>query len=364
MYVYASVGRRCAERSKMPGFSLTGGARVDCRWLVQATTLIVVGIAALLHPPLAVASGGWSKPVAVDRPANGTLTSVSCPSASFCVAVDNGANNSDGHAMIFSGSAWSSPTKIDSDQYGPVSVSCPSRSFCATVDGSNGNNGGGSALTFDGSVWSAPTGVSNDSLNAVSCASSSFCVAVSEDSYTFNGTSWSAATTIGNGESFDGVSCPSSSSSCAAVGHNGSGAVFDGSSWSTTASIDPDCSAAGVVLIFVVLCRGRRRWQRGHVQRQYLERAGEHLSGSGALFGVLRVCVVLRGCRWPGGCADVQRRTPGAHRSTSTPTATAYRAVMCVLVILRRGRRRRKRFHLHRGAAHHRGARCLQALAE
>ena len=113
------------------------------------------------------------------------------------------------------------------------SVSCPSSGFCAAIDDA------GNGQTFSDSSWTAPAQVSGSSLDSVSCASSSFCVAVNGDSYTFNGTSWSAATTIGNGESFEGVSCPSSSF-CAAVGHNGSGAVFDGSSWSTTASIDPN----------------------------------------------------------------------------------------------------------------------------
>ena len=198
------------------------------RGTVARVTRLVVGLLAalLVAPASTLASTGWSPPVNVGR-GNG-LNSVSC-SPSFCAAV--GAN---GYAVTFNGRSWGTATQIDSSYtFGLSSVSCRSAGFCAAIDDA------GNGQTFSGSSWTTPAQVSSSSLDSVSCASPSFCVAVNGDSYTFNGTSWSAATTIGNGESFDGVSCPSSSF-CAAVGHNGSGAVFDGSSWSTPASIDPN----------------------------------------------------------------------------------------------------------------------------
>ena len=45
------------------------------------------------------------------------LSSVSCPSASFCVAVDAG-----GNALTFNGSSWSAPAKIDARRISTSSV--------------------------------------------------------------------------------------------------------------------------------------------------------------------------------------------------------------------------------------------------
>ena len=54
------------------------------------------------------------------------LTSVSCTSSSFCVALDSG------NAIIYNGTDWSSPQWIDPD-FGLDSVSCVSVSFCVTT---------------------------------------------------------------------------------------------------------------------------------------------------------------------------------------------------------------------------------------
>ena len=167
---------------------MASGARwvahgVMSRFSIRGIAFVAVVAAALLIPSSALAANEWSAPTSIDPVANGTLTSVSCPTATFCVAVDNGNNNADGHALTFNDSTWSAPARMDPDGYGPVSVSCISTSFCATVDGSTISNGGGSALTFNGSSWSGPTGISNDSLTAVSCASSSFCQAVNGNAY-------------------------------------------------------------------------------------------------------------------------------------------------------------------------------------
>ncbi len=112
---------------------------------------------ALASPAVSVGSpSSWSAPVAIDGA--DTLTSVSCPSASFCVAVDDS-----GNALTFNGSSWSAPTSID--MHVLYSVSCTSASFCAAVDL------GGNALTFNGSSWSAPTNINGHYLVSVSCTS-------------------------------------------------------------------------------------------------------------------------------------------------------------------------------------------------
>ena len=70
---------------------------------------LVVGIVALLMlvgPSPALASNGWSAPAPVDPVFS--ARSVSCPSATFCAAVDYS-----GNAVIFNGSSWSAPTSIE-----------------------------------------------------------------------------------------------------------------------------------------------------------------------------------------------------------------------------------------------------------
>lgn len=111
----------------------------------------------------------WSGPTAIDSNLDLDLESVSCPSSSFCMAIDGG-----GHAVQFNGSGWSQPSSVDDG--GPVepdSVSCPTSAFCATVYGD------GVALTYNGSSWSQPHQIdtSGYSPGAVSCATSDFCLA-------------------------------------------------------------------------------------------------------------------------------------------------------------------------------------------
>jgi hypothetical protein len=141
--------------------------------------------AAVDYGPNVVTFNGtsWSKPSAIDP---GTyLQAVSCASASFCVAIDR-----KGNALTFNGRTWSLPVNADPNGLtmgeGGVSwpvVSCPTSEFCAAVDGASGN-----VVTFDGRGWSAPVNVdakAADSesgpvlmfLMSVSCLSATFCVA-------------------------------------------------------------------------------------------------------------------------------------------------------------------------------------------
>jgi hypothetical protein len=97
----------------------------------------------------------------------GSLTSVSCPTSSFCMAVD-----SNGHAITYSNGTWSSPQSIDSNSY-LTSVSCPTTSFCMAVDLY------GNAITYSNGTWSSPQSIDpNGSLTSVSCPTTSFCMAV------------------------------------------------------------------------------------------------------------------------------------------------------------------------------------------
>jgi hypothetical protein len=124
-----------------------------------------------------------------------------------------------GKALTYNGSFWSAPTNIDGTN--PlVAVSCPSASFCSAVD----NNG--SALTYNGSSWSAPSDIDFTTyLTSVSCASASFCAAVDYygSALSYNGSFWSAPIRIVL--AFASVSCPSASF-CAAVDYNGNALTY------------------------------------------------------------------------------------------------------------------------------------------
>ena len=111
-------------------------------------SVVVLGLALVfVETTAANGEGTWSSRQMIDQGAGGfavVLTSVSCPSASFCVAVDNA-----GNALTYNGSSWSSPSNIDGSS-SINSVSCPSASFCIAVDNA------GNALTYNGSSWSSP----------------------------------------------------------------------------------------------------------------------------------------------------------------------------------------------------------------
>src|SRR5690242_5506514 len=114
-------------------------------------------------------------------------TSVSCPSASFCMAVI-----ASGYESRYDGTRWSQPARLSSPGVEPGSVSCPTASFCMAADAHDP-----SAFLFNGSTWSPAPRVNDPAqgtltgLASVSCSSPAFCVAIDNGSnaFTFNGTS-------------------------------------------------------------------------------------------------------------------------------------------------------------------------------
>jgi hypothetical protein len=173
--------------------------------------------------------GSWSAPDLID--ADRKLHSVSCSSASFCMA---GASV---NLFIYSAGSWSDPQSVDPNDgngTGIESVSCVSPSFCVAVDAI------GNALTYRDGSWSTPDDVDNGAaLNSVSCASPSFCVAVSADgnALIYHDGSWSAPNDIDGGSGVDSVSCPTSSF-CVAVDAGGNALTYTDGSWSSTRAID------------------------------------------------------------------------------------------------------------------------------
>ncbi len=156
--------------------------------------------------------------------------SVSCTSATFCLAVGLAGPNSQSVTLAqkWNGTSWKMVASPDpgtavNDLTG---VSCPSVTFCMAAGFTADTASPGQTLTvkWNGSglttVASANTGT--DELYSVSCTSSTFCMAVGSHSGTgpgqtmaqkWNGTSWTLVTSpdkgTGNNE-LNGVSCVTS----------------------------------------------------------------------------------------------------------------------------------------------------------
>jgi hypothetical protein len=206
----------------------------------------------------------WSRPTPLHVLG---MTAVSCPSAQFCVAGD--INNS---VLVFRGRTWSKQKRIDSatggieDIFGSsgiTSVSCPSSTFCTTGDVR------GRYATFDGGYWSPPKRLEPTSLyhadaligdaaiQEVSCTSATFCAAatVAGRVFEWDGASWSRPVlltpldNIGLAElaglpQISGISC-ASPTFCVAVGPSGQINTYNGRSWSKPVPIDTGSALEG-----------------------------------------------------------------------------------------------------------------------
>jgi hypothetical protein len=136
----------------------------------------------------------WSLQVTAtpDSPAQSSLTAVSCPSPTFCMAVGAAGGPYQFLAEAWNGSTWvvvktpAGPGNIG-NQYGLSAVSCVSETFCMAV-------GGTGSAAWNGTSWTMETA---GYANAVSCVSPTFCMSVYDgDAYMWNGTSWNNLPTV------------------------------------------------------------------------------------------------------------------------------------------------------------------------
>jgi hypothetical protein len=131
----------------------------------------------------------------------GSVTSISCPNAGFCISVAGGVS-------VWNGSSWTEP-----QQYGTssvlVGVSCPYISFCAAVDST------GQAITYNGQTWTGPqqlgsaAAIGGPTFSGISCSGADFCVAVNSagEAFVWNGRAWSAAETADAGRALQAIAC-------------------------------------------------------------------------------------------------------------------------------------------------------------
>ena len=182
------------------------------------------------------------------------LTSVSCTSATFCIAMGATITPTDNPTLaeIWNGTTWSiqQTPSVPGAQFN--GVSCTSPSACTLVGGYHRSTGPYAlAERWNGTSWavqSTAPGTRTSTLTGVSCTSASACTAVgnyrngSNLSVTlaeaWNGSSWSLRVTPNPrfGGTLEGVSC-TSASFCLAVGRNGRHKAiadgWDGTTWST-----------------------------------------------------------------------------------------------------------------------------------
>lgn len=157
--------------------------------------------------------GAWSKPQRIDA-GGGLLTGVSCaPRSSFCAAVDV-----DNRALTYKGGKWSKPQRIDKgggEQWnGVTSVSCPSTTFCMAMDQHD-------AIAYKHGRWK-PTLLDpqGGTLVSVSCASTRFCLEaeIEGDSRVYINGKWGPSRGPDASGELHSAACASFSFMCSEVG--------------------------------------------------------------------------------------------------------------------------------------------------
>ena len=183
----------------------------------------------------------WSGPAAFDSRTD-SEPAVSCASQDFCVAVDGGFNFSTGDAYIYDGTSWSAPQELSSST-GLTSVTCPTASYClATTE-----NGYDYYTLTDGS-WSGPqSGIVG---YVASCWAAGSCGALGSDgdAYLLTSGNWAYHPTgLRPGGFTTAVSCPTATF-CAATDQTGSVAIYNGSGWKVQT---PPITPPGVGLVAI-----------------------------------------------------------------------------------------------------------------
>jgi hypothetical protein len=174
--------------------------------------------------------GGWRPAVRVDRYAS--LTGISCPTTTLCVAVDSIGNVTFSTRPTAGASAWARPTRIDTTAApgggyaGLTGVSCPTATLCVAVDGATK---GAVDVTTDpaggAKTWKT-TPIATGPLTSIACASATLCVAAGDQHYVSTSpvggvTAWKGTGTQVGAGVFSAISCPALTL-CVGVGYGNS----------------------------------------------------------------------------------------------------------------------------------------------
>lgn len=238
-------------------------------------------LAGVLSAVVLSSCGTWAivtSPPVTDQSGNpvldAQLNGVSCPTTTFCVAVGSQTASYANRQPLIESGAPANPVivSLPSDYTGNLnSVSCASSTFCVAVGTYSPEAGTTLPLveTYNGSSWSIATTTAPSSppldLKGVSCPTTTFCMAVGLSSgensslltftESWNGTSWST-TPSPNAPGFYqdqlfSVSCPSTTM-CMAVGTDTGASdlpqtlaeAFNGTTWSIVSSPNESASSS------------------------------------------------------------------------------------------------------------------------
>ena len=170
----------------------------------------------------------WTITSSPDEGNGSILWSASCTSPVDCFAVGtytpSGTESQQTLIESFDGTSWSTVSSPNSVGHNNLySVSCTSASFCMAV-GYDGDTEpdptfGSLVETWNGTAWSVETSPGIGELTGVSCLSSSECtVSGSHKLMTWNGTSWKVVKTpLSSNDFLSSVTC-ASATNCVAVG--------------------------------------------------------------------------------------------------------------------------------------------------
>jgi hypothetical protein len=217
-----------------------------------------------------------------------TLTSVSCPSTTFCMAVGNTAQtvfstSREPLAEIWNGSSWQLvPLPDPGTNFGNqlVSVSCASQAFCVAIGSAvqkSGSNYAADQLveTWSAGSWQIASGTlialspNDETQAAVSCVTTTFCLAVGgrhngkPDTLALSGATWTTASQPGLISGLAAVSC-TSASWCMAVGGTVTdpaqpvAAAWTGSRWTKLSPRKPSPAGGGGDPLTGVSCTAPR----------------------------------------------------------------------------------------------------------
>ncbi len=226
------------------------------------------------HPSRPAA--GWRRET-IDSGSGDAITGISCPSTTFCVAVDAGGRVMHSTDPLAGSTSWSKPARIDTSTQpgggyaGLAAISCPTTKLCIAVDNSaNGQVAYSTDPAGPASAWSVASVGSNVSLSSVACASTTLCVIGGSERYysvdpTGGASAWKPAGTLsGNVAVIAALTC-NTAKLCIGVGYgdagtglaSGSSTPSTGASAWTGSQIGTDPPAVGAQLVDGIACPER-----------------------------------------------------------------------------------------------------------
>ncbi len=235
------------------------------RWAGSAG--LALACAAFLGPGAAGTSIGWSIQPAPSPSATSTLNGVSCTSQNACTAVGSYQPRSVNETLAerWNGRKWTRQSTPNPAGLSPQlsAVSCPRASYCVAV-GSTGDGVRTLAEQWNRRAWRIQASGTGGGgwLNGVSCSSPTACTAVGFTGFggalaeRWNGIKWKVQrlSSPADNSGLTSVSCPSATD-CTAVGFTGTGGgtfaeQWDGSRWTLQNTHGP----AGFSFLYGVSC--------------------------------------------------------------------------------------------------------------